>query len=48
MDITDFMELKQDFDDKQCVQCLVVIDNNYDEVLKETPEFKSWSFAWRD
>ena len=36
MDITDFMELKQDFDDKQCVQCLVVIDN-YDEVLKETP-----------
>lgn len=36
VDITDFMELKQDFDDKQCVQCLVVIDN-YDEVLKETP-----------
>ncbi len=45
VDITDFMELKQDFDDKQCVQCLVVIDNNYDEVLKETPNSNHGAFA---
>ncbi|HIV85974.1 MAG TPA: DHH family phosphoesterase [Candidatus Monoglobus merdigallinarum] len=36
VDVTEINKIKQEFEDKQCVQCLVVIDN-YDEVIKETP-----------
>ncbi len=36
VDVTEINDIRQKFKDRQCVECLVVIDN-YDEVVRETP-----------